>query len=60
MSEQLEIRDRFAAKENLRQADMRAVEAGVKSAAELKRENESFAFPVSMARVDWDAARGVY
>lgn len=59
MSEQ-PIRDRLAAKENLRRADMRAVEVGVKSAAELKRENESFAFPVSMARVDWDAARGAY
>jgi hypothetical protein len=60
MSEHLKFEEHVAAKEMARQADARALESGWKSAAELKRENESFAFPVGMARVDWAVARSVF
>jgi len=59
MSKRLEVKGHVAAKEMARQEDARALAAGWKAAADLKRENESFAFPRGMARVDWDYARAV-
>ncbi|HWT92760.1 MAG TPA: hypothetical protein VN238_07170 [Solirubrobacteraceae bacterium] len=51
--------ERVAEKERLRAADVRALHSGEKSLAQLKRENESFAFPPSRARIDLASARSL-
>lgn len=43
----------------LRRADEEALRSGHKSVAQLKRENETFAFPPDEARVNWQQARSV-
>lgn len=50
---------RIAEKERLRAVDERALRRGEKSLAQMKRENESFAFPPSRARIDLAAARSL-
>lgn len=55
----LDPQQRFAEKEASRRADEKALRSGRKSVAQLKRENEAFAFPPSEARVNWQQARSV-
>ncbi len=51
--------ERFAEKERARRADDLALRSGTKSAAQLKRENESFAFPKGRARINLKSARSL-
>jgi hypothetical protein len=53
----LDPKQRFAEKEAARRADEEALRGGRKSVAQLKRENEAFAFSPSEARVNWKQAR---
>lgn len=55
----IDPKQRFAEKEAARRADEEALRSGRKSVAQLKRENEAFAFPPSEARVNWQQARSV-
>jgi hypothetical protein len=58
-AQQFRAEDRLAAKEQGRRNDEQAVRGGVKSPAELKRDNESFAFPKSRAQVNLKSARAL-
>jgi hypothetical protein len=51
--------ERFAEKERARRADALALSSGEKSGAQLKRENESFAFPKTRARINLKSARSL-
>lgn len=55
----IDSKQRFAEKEAARRADEEALRSGRKSVAQLKRENEAFAFSPSEARVNWQQARSV-
>jgi hypothetical protein len=55
----LDPKQRSAEKEAARHADEEALRSGRKSVAQLKRENEAFAFSPSEARVNWKQARSV-
>lgn len=55
----IDPKQRFAEKEAARRADEEALRSGRKSLAQLKRENEVFAFSPSEARVNWQQARSV-
>lgn len=55
----IDPKQRFAEKEAARRADEEALRSGRKSVAQLKRENEAFAFSPSEARVNWQQARSV-
>lgn len=52
-------KQRFAEKEASRRADEEALRSGRKSVAQLKRENETFAFSPEEARVNWQQADSV-
>ena len=49
----------FDEKEQARRADEEALRSGRKTHAQLKRENEIFAFPPSRARINLDSARSL-
>lgn len=53
----LDPQKRAAQKQASRVADARALSSGAKSRAQVKRENESFAFSKSQARVNLASAR---
>lgn len=55
----LDPQQRFAEKDAARRADEEALRSGRKTVAQLKRENEAFAFSPSEARVNWQQARSV-
>jgi hypothetical protein len=55
----IDPKQRFAEKEAARRADEEALRSGRKSVAQLKRENETFAFSPNDARVNWRQARSV-
>lgn len=55
----LDPKQRLVEKEAARRADTEALRSGRKSVAQLKRENEAFAFSPSEARVNWQQARSV-
>lgn len=55
----IDPKQRFAEKEAVRRADEEALRSGRKSVAQLKRENEAFAFSPSEAQVNWQQARSV-
>ena len=55
----LDPQQRFAEKEVSRRADEEALRSGRKTVAQLKRENEAFAFSPREARVNWRQARSV-
>ena len=59
LAKQLRVEERFSAKEAARRQDAAELDAGVKSPSELKRDNESFAFPVSRARVNLKSAQAL-
>jgi hypothetical protein len=46
-------------KERARRADVDALRSGEKTAAQLKRETEAFAFPPRRARINLDSARSL-
>jgi len=54
---EIRLDDRFAEKEAARQADVRALQAGAKTMAQLKHESESFAFDCSRAAINLSSAR---
>ncbi len=56
---QFRAESRFAAKEQSRRNDELSLRAGEKSPAQMKRDNESFAFPKSRARVNLKSARSL-
>jgi hypothetical protein len=58
--EHFDPQERLAEKAESRRVDDRALAAGAKSVAQLKRDNESFAFPPSKARIDWGSARSAH
>jgi len=51
---------RLVEKERSRQADMRAQASGQKTAAEIKRECEAFAFPKGRARINLRSAASLF
>jgi len=59
-AEHFDPEERFAEKAKARRADDRALAAGGKSVAQLKQDNEAFAFPPGKARVDWESARSAH
>jgi hypothetical protein len=58
-SQSYDPKARSAAKQRSRQADERALLGGLKSAAQLKRENEALAPLARVARVDLPASRSL-
>ncbi len=58
-TEDLDPQERFAEKERARRADVEALRSGEKTEAQLKRENEFFAFPRERMRVNLDSARSL-
>ena len=56
-SREMRLDDRFAEKEASRQADVRALQSGAKTMAQLKHESESFAFDRSRAAINLSTAR---
>jgi hypothetical protein len=55
--QELDWQQRFAEKERSRRSDEEALASGAKTSAQLKRDNEAFAFPAGRARIDWESAR---
>lgn len=51
---------RFEEKEQARRADEEALRSGRKSPAQLKRENEAFAFPREQVRLRLDRAKSLH
>jgi hypothetical protein len=58
-TEDLDPKQRFAEKEQARRADAEALRSGRKTAAQLQRETNAFAFPPSRARINLDASRSL-
>jgi hypothetical protein len=58
--EDLDPQQRFEEKERSRQADLEALRSGRKSEAQLKRENEVFAFPRESVRLRLDLAKSLH
>jgi hypothetical protein len=59
-AEDLDPEQRFEEKERSRQADLEALRSGRKSEAQLKRENEAFAFPRESIRMRLDLAKSLH
>lgn len=57
--EYIDPQQRFEEKERDRRADEEALRSGRKTAEQLKRETEAFAFPPSRARINLDASRSL-
>jgi hypothetical protein len=58
--ERLDPQQRFDEKERARRADEEALRSGQKSEAQLKRENEAFAFPREQMRIRLDRAKSLH
>jgi hypothetical protein len=59
-AEHLDPQQRFEEKEHARRADEEALQSGRKSHAQLKRENEAFAFPREQVRIRLDRAKSLH
>jgi hypothetical protein len=59
LTEDLDPEQRFEEKERARRADVEALRSGEKTEAQLKRENEFFAFPRERMRVNLDSAHSL-
>jgi hypothetical protein len=58
-ADRFDPRRRSEEKERARRADEEALQSGQKAEAQLKRENEAFAFPPSRARINLESARSL-
>jgi len=58
--ERFDPQQRFEEKEQARRADEEALRSGSKSPAQLKRENEAFAFPREQVRLRLDRAKSLH
>ncbi len=60
LADDLDPQQRFDEKERSRRADLEALRSGQKSEAQLKRENEAFAFPRESIRIRLDLAKSLH
>jgi hypothetical protein len=60
VADRLDPQRRFEEKERSRRADEEALRSGRKSEAQLKRENEAFAFPRGSVRIRLDRAKSLH